>query len=536
MAITRSTSDVAKHPPNRLVERSEIAATSRPSSRSLPAIRQGHGRRVALALVSLALVVGLSAGIAGLFEGAESVDSSLTVFTVQPRDLSVVVTERGTLESQQNVLLVCEAEDVPNDSVWGTPILWLIENGKMVERGDLIVELDTASHVERYDDQLIKAIYARAQAIARKADYENRITKNQTIRANAELALEVARLALEQYEDREGGTFQIQYQNVELSIEQNLAQVQITDGDLRAVRLLRDLGYKTDTNVAQARLAALRAKNALDRSRAQRRILTVYNYQRQRLRLEGDVESAERTLALVEGNNQAALSQNMIWLKMAEMGLDWHERRLAQFESQLEKCKIYAPQSGMVTYHVEADFWGNSTTIKEGVAVRNRQPLVSIPNLNLMQVKTLVHESVVDRIAPGMPATIRLDVFPDRKYDGTVKVVDVLADPGGWIASDTRVYKTIVTIDGEVDDIKPGMTAMMQIQLDRLQDVLCVPIQSVERDGDENWCYVNKGGQVTKCPVETGGMDDRFIEIRTGLSAGDLVIVEPSSIAETGSP
>jgi multidrug efflux pump subunit AcrA (membrane-fusion protein) len=190
----------------------------------------------------------------------------------------------------------------------------------------------------------------------------------------------------------------------------------------------------------------------------------------------------------------------------------------------------------MVTYHVDANFWGNSSSIKEGDAVRHRQPLVSIPNLKLMQVKTMVHESVVDRVAAGMRATIRLDVFPDRRYHGTVKSVDVLADPGGWIASDTKVYKTIVTIDGEVEDIKPGMTAVMQIHLDRLKGVLCVPVQSIERDGEEIWCYVDKGGQVTKCRVETGDMDDRFIEIRSGLSAGDRVIVDPSSYSEIASP
>jgi HlyD family secretion protein len=502
----------------------------------LPAIKWIRPRQMTITVVSLVLVIGLAVGIGREFRRAESAEQSLAVFTVQPRDLSVTVTERGTLESQESALVVCEAEDVPGDAVWGTPILWLIKNGTMVEKGDLIVELDAASHVERYDEQLLKTIYARAQAIARKADYDNRITKNQTIRANAELALEVAKLALEQYEDREGGTFQIQFQNVELSIDQNEAQQKIADGDLRAVRTLRGLGYKTDADVAQARLAALRAKNALDRAKAQRRILTVYNYKRQKLRLEGDVESAVRTLSLVEGNNLAALSQNKIWLKMAEMGLNWHEGRLAQFESQVKKCKIYAPQAGMVTYHVETDFWGNSSGIKEGVAVRQRQPLVSIPTLKHMQVKAMVHESVIDRVAVGLRATIRLDVFPDRQYHGTVKSVDVLADPGGWIASDTKVYKTIVAIDGEVEHIKPGMTAVMQIHLDRLDGVLCVPIQSIERDGEENWCYVDKGGRVIRCRVETGEMDDRFIEIRAGLSAGDRVFVDPSPYSEIASP
>ena len=42
----------------------------------------------------------------------------------------------------------------------------------------------------------------------------------------------------------------------------------------------------------------------------------------------------------------------------------------------------------------------------------------------------------------------------------------VLPDPGGWLSSDTKVYKTVVTIDEEVDQIKPGMTAVVEIHID----------------------------------------------------------------------
>ena len=221
---------------------------------------------------------------------------------------------------------------------------------------------------------------------------------------------------------------------------------------------------------------------------------------------------------------------------MAELGLAWHEGRLEQFETQLEKCKIYAPQSGMVTYHVDADFWGNSSTSKEGAAVRNRQKLLSIPDLTVMQVKALVHESVIDRISTGMRASIRLDVFPDRTYSGTVESIDVLPDPGGWIASDTRVYKTIVTIDGSVEGITPGMTAVLKIQLARRSDVLCIPLQSIEREGENSWCYVQQAGSLRKCQVETGDMDDDFIEVIAGLSAGDRVLVNPESVDEIARP
>ena len=63
---------------------------------------------------------------------------------------------------------------------------------------------------------------------------------------------------------------------------------------------------------------------------------------------------------------------------------------------------------------------------------------MTIPDLKHMQVKTAVHESVVDRVKMGLTATIRLDAFPDRIYRGEVESVAVLPDPGGWLAPTPR--------------------------------------------------------------------------------------------------
>jgi HlyD family secretion protein len=215
---------------------------------------------------------------------------------------------------------------------------------------------------------------------------------------------------------------------------------------------------------------------------------------------------------------------------MAEMGKHWHEGRLAYYRAQLDKCKIYAPQRGMVAYHVDANRWGHSSTIAAGQTLWRGQPVMSIPDLTRMQVRTAVHETVVDRVRAGMRATVRLDAFPNRTYAATVHAVDVLPDPGGWFSSDTKTYQTIVTIDEEVDRIKPGMTAVVEIHITQLPDVLCIPIESIVQQGAETWCYLLKNGRPRKCVLELGSMNDRFVEIRSGLSADDRVVLNPSLV------
>ncbi len=486
----------------------------------------------AMVLGSLLLATGLLSGWAQLFPNAAPAGRSLVYYTVEPRDLAVSVTECGTLESQKNAQVDCEVDDVPNDGIYGTTILWIIENGTLVKKGDLVVELDATPHRERLEQEVLEVIYARSQFTARSLDYENRKTLNEMLEANTALAVESARLRLQQFEDEQGGTFQIALQNVELGIQQCEEQHHIQDRNRLGVQQLAELGYKSKGDLAQARLQALRAKTALDREMARKRELTDFSYVKSKLQLEGALQSAERNLLQVKRNNEAALAQNKVWMKMAELGKYWHELRKDRFAAQLNRCKIYAPQSGMVAYHVESNGWGSSTSIKEGVAVRYRQPILSIPDLNHMQVNTSVHETVVNRVHEGMRATVRIDAFPDRCYDAVVHSLDVLPDPGTWISSDTRTYKTVVTIPEQVQGIKPGMTAVVEIQLDHLTDVLCVPVQAIVQRGGKSWCYMNKNGQLRKTLVAIGQTNCQYAEIRDGLVAGDQIVLNTTTILD----
>jgi RND family efflux transporter MFP subunit len=249
-----------------------------------------------------------------------------------------------------------------------------------------------------------------------------------------------------------------------------------------------------------------------------------------RMSLEGKRDTAKRNLKQVEVENGALLAQAKAWKVSAELSLKREEERLARYREQLEKCKIYAPQDGMVAYYAEANRWGQSSSISEGTPVHNQQKLMTIPDLNRMQVKTAVHESVVDRVKTGLTATIRLDAFPDRIYRGKIDSVAVLPDPGGWLASDTKVYPTIVTVDDEVANLKPGMTTVVEMHIDYLRDVLTVPLQAIVQRGDQTWCYVAEKDSVRQQPIKLGQTNDKFVEITEGLRDGDRVVLNTAAI------
>ena len=487
-------------------------------------------RRVAYVSLGIGLCLCLIAAVASLRSEAEQVDGDYVYFTVRKGDLPITVTERGALESQNNVEIICEVDDVQGDGIDGTPILWIIENGKSVKKGDLLVELDSASHLERLDKQILDTEQARAKEIQARVNYENRITRNKTAQAKALLDVELYGLVLNQYEDENGGTYQIEVQTVELSIQEQQARQEIEDRNLAGVEQLYEKGYKSKGDLAQAKLRALRANSAFRREESKHTELTKYDYRMKRMTLEGKRDTAKRSLKQVEVENEALLAQAKAWKDSAELSLKREEERLTRYREQLEKCKIHAPQDGMVAYHIDGNRWGQSSSIAEGTPVHSQQKLMTIPDLKRVQVNTAVHESVVDRVKKGLSATIRLDAFPDRIYRGEIESVAVLPDPGGWLASDTKVYPTIVTVDEEVVNLKPGMTTVVEMHIDYLRDILSIPMQAIVQRGDETWCYVAEKDGVRQQPIKLGQTNDKFVEITEGLHDGDRVVLNTAAI------
>ena len=80
------------------------------------------------------------------------------------------------------------------------------------------------------------------------------------------------------------------------------------------------------------------------------------------------------------------------------------EERLKRYHTQVAKCVIDAPKDGMVAYAVSNSPWRRSEEIREGSPVHRRQHILSLPDLKKMQIKTAVHESVLDQIKSSRPA------------------------------------------------------------------------------------------------------------------------------------
>ena len=171
--------------------------------------------------------------------------------------------------------------------------------------------------------------------------------------------------------------------------------------------------------------------------------------------------------------------------------------------------------------------------IEPGSTVRERQTIISLPDMSKMTASIAVHESSVDKVRPGQKATIVMDAFPDKIFRGEVTKVAPLPDQQqNWLSPDLKVYKTEVEIDGTYDFLKPGMSAKVEILVEQLESVLIVPVQVVANRGGKKVCYV-VASKPKEREVQTGSFSDTFVQIIKGLEPGEKVLLSPPKITES---
>src|ERR1017187_4589010 len=157
---------------------------------------------------------------------------------------------------------------------------------------------------------------------------------------------------------------------------------------------------------------------------------------------------------------------------------------------------ISAMRPGLVVYGGggDEDYYGGEERIREGATVRERQSIITIPDMTKMSVRVKIHESYIKKVKKGQRARITVDAFPDTVLEGEVSKVGVLPDSQNrWMNPDMKVYLTTITINGTNDWLKPGMSAKVEILANCLSNVVYVPVQAVSPSEGKQVCYVANG-------------------------------------------
>lgn len=208
-------------------------------------------------------------------------------------------------------------------------------------------------------------------------------------------------------------------------------------------------------NQTEADLAVARAQ--LDISRAQ--------LQRQQALLEADVitQTEFESATLSFANAEASLVRAQTNFDLAEL--------------QLADVSIRAPLNGTI---IQKNVEEGSVIQSAAANVSGGTALFVMANLDDMQVRTLVDETDMGELQPGLSTSVRVEAFPDRTFRGVVDKIE----PQAVVEQNVTMFPVIVSIDNRAGLLKPGMNAEVEIEIDEARGVVVVPNNAIVQASD----------------------------------------------------
>lgn len=225
--------------------------------------------------------------------------------------------------------------------------------------------------------------------------------------------------------------------------------------------------------------------------------------------------------------DEAELEKSLAEIEVRRAELEWQSSR-----ENLEHCQIKSPIDGVVILRgVEI-----GEMVSPGIdATVEGKPLMTVADLSQLLVKTNLNQIDMSKISISQKVDIKFDALPDKQFDGVVHRISPAASAE---RENINLFPVEILISGsELQTlIKPGMTADIEIIVDRTEDVLTLPIEAILDDDGVYSVKIFKGSPdkytIEKREITVGLMNDRLAEIKGGIDEKDSVYIDPKSAAE----
>jgi RND family efflux transporter MFP subunit len=249
---------------------------------------------------------------------------------------------------------------------------------------------------------------------------------------------------------------------------------------------------------------------------------------------EADLQTADLPLAdrrLLRRGTEIELKLAAGNLHASTAALEVAKARMREIEEAITHCFMSAPQDGVVEYYVPEQVRnggkGKVALVAQGEPVREGQLLLRVYDLKQLTVATRIAKGLIEYVRVAQSARMTADAFPARPLTGKVLQVDSVADSQSFLRDGKVMFRVRLSLAGDLSNMQPWMSTQVNIVTAERQHVIRVPPQAILHAGTERLCYVRTARGVEERPVVTGLANDRFVEIREGLQAGDELLRDP---------
>ncbi len=383
------------------------------------------------------------------------------------------------------------------------------------------------------------------------------IRARRTVNITSEVSGKVVKLSVEEGDRVKTGQFLLQI-------------------DPRAVRSRLQISEAT---LEQQRIALQQARVSLENAKVNLKLAD--DELNRQLRLDRDALATKQ--ALEQARDTATLRRGEV--KSAEQEVSTVGQRIRSQQADLESVQhdlsrvtIESPIDGIVTKRNVEE--GEQAVI--GFTNNPSVVLLIVADMSVIEAEIEVDETDIPNVKLGQQAKVSIDALPDKTF--TAKVTEIGNSPINSTTTNTTgvrqatTFKVVVTIDGQIPDVRPGFTCTADITTATRSNVVSVPIQALtvreltfdpqgkvvkapkpekgrrpaagaleaaelkpgfKKKETEGVFVVDKENHAQFVQVKTGIAGDKYFEVLGGLKAGDRVITGPFASVRTlndGSP
>ncbi len=466
--------------------------------------------------ICLGLIGVLGAKYSGSADGGKN-EYRLATATV--RDFKVSVRTVGVLDAARSYMV---SSAVRGDK---GKIIYLIEDGSHVKKGDVLVRLDPTPFEEEIDrlTEEVRNLEAAVEAERQIFKWE----KNQVEKEikTAEFNVRVAQLEYQRLVKGEGPIQLTQYKT---EVEKTKQEVEKYTAYIADLKKLSQKGFSniSEITLAKKKLFEFKEKKAAAQSKYDSYKNHVFPSLTETALAR--IEKSEMELEQTRNGSVYKIAKTAAALKKSERSLTGKQSALARAEKELKKTVIKAPFQGIAILF-EAFRNGQKRKPRVGDKVWQNQPLLYLPDISAMIVKTQVREIDLHKIFLGQDCLASVDAYPDISFNGKVSFIGVLATGRHQGQGGEKYFQITIAIQPADSRLRPGMTARTEIFGQPVKGALSIPIQAVFHDNDDDYCYLFDGSGFKKEKITIGHQNEDIVQVVSGLKDGDQVsLVKPS--------
>jgi HlyD family secretion protein len=270
---------------------------------------------------------------------------------------------------------------------------------------------------------------------------------------------------------------------------------------------------KDDTELSVAANAVENARLEMKKNAYLGRIDQEKNEQR----LEEAEAKQKQLIATFDLKRKAAQAD----LRILEIQRDRAYKAMTSAENNATRMVVTSPISGMVVLRM---VWrvNQQVEIQEGEEARPGMPIMQVVDPSAMLVRVKVNQADIHLLQVGQPARISLDAYPDLHFEGRVEHVAPVGTTS-MLTTRVRNFVATVSIKGSHPKLLPDLSAAVDVELERKDNVIVVPRDAIGRENDAFTVRVLDGDSTRSRTVTLGAMNDHEVIVASGLEPGVTV-------------